>query len=104
MFVIDANKEDLAIKEAAVLGIPVIGILDTNVDPSHIAFPVPGNDDAARAVRLYCQAVGEAALAGKGKFQQDVSSDFGAMDEPPAEAPAPAPAEEAPAADAAADA
>ena len=49
MFVIDANKEDLAIKEAAVLGIPVIGILDTNVDPSNIAFPVPGNDDAARA-------------------------------------------------------
>ena len=86
MFVIDANKEDLAIKEAAVLGIPVIGILDTNVDPSNIAFPVPGNDDAARAVRLYCQAIGEAALAGKGKFQADVSSDFGAMAEPPAEA------------------
>jgi small subunit ribosomal protein S2 len=88
MFVIDANKEDLAIKEANVLGIPVIGILDTNVDPSGIAFPVPGNDDAARAVRLYCQAIGEAALAGKGKFQQDVSSDFGAMAEPQAEAPA----------------
>ena len=86
MFVIDANKEDLAIKEAAVLGIPVIGILDTNVDPSHIAFPVPGNDDASRAVRLYCQAIGEAAMAGKGKFQADVSSDFGAMVEPPVEA------------------
>jgi small subunit ribosomal protein S2 len=85
MFVIDANKEDLAIKEANVLGIPVIGILDTNVDPNGIAFPVPGNDDASRAVRLYCQAIGEAALAGKGKFQADVSSDFGAMAEPPAE-------------------
>jgi small subunit ribosomal protein S2 len=83
--VIDANKEDLAIKEANVLGIPVIGILDTNVDPSGIAFPVPGNDDASRAVRLYCQAIGEAAMAGKGKFQQDVSSDFGAMAEPPVE-------------------
>ncbi len=86
MFVIDANKEELAIKEANVLGIPVIGILDTNVDPSGIAFPVPGNDDASRAVRLYCQAICEAALAGKGKFQADVSSDFGAMAEPPAEA------------------
>ena len=86
MFVIDANKEDLAIKEAGVLGIPVIAILDTNVDPNGIAFPVPGNDDASRAVRLYCQAIGEAAMAGKGKFQADVSSDFGAMAEPPAEA------------------
>jgi small subunit ribosomal protein S2 len=86
MFVIDANKEDLAIKEAGVLGIPVIAILDTNVDPGGIAFPVPGNDDASRAVRLYCQAIGEAALAGKGKFQADVSSDLGAMAEPPAEA------------------
>jgi small subunit ribosomal protein S2 len=86
MFVIDANKEDLAIKEANVLGIPVIAILDSNVDPNGISFPVPGNDDASRAVRLYCQAIGEAALAGKGKFQADVSSDFGAMAEPPAEA------------------
>ena len=79
------GKEDLAIKEAGVLGIPVIAILDTNVDPNGIAFPVPGNDDASRAVRLYCQAVGEAALAGKGKFQADISGDFGAMAEPPAE-------------------
>ena len=85
MFVIDANKEDLAIKEAAVLGIPVIAVLDTNVDPSNIAFPVPGNDDAARAVRLYCQAVGEAALAGKGKLQAETAADFGAMEVPPVE-------------------
>jgi small subunit ribosomal protein S2 len=107
MFVIDANKEDLAIKEAAVLGIPVIAVLDTNVDPSNIAFPVPGNDDAARAVRLYCQAIGDAALAGKGKFQADVSSDFGAMVEPlveaVVEAPAEVAAEEAPVAEVVAD-
>ncbi|MEO0464793.1 MAG: 30S ribosomal protein S2 [Pseudomonadota bacterium] len=103
MFVIDANKEDLAIKEAAVLGIPVIAVLDTNVDPSNIAFPVPGNDDASRAVRLYCQAIGDAATAGKGGAVQDSAEDFGAMDTPPAEptaeapeaAPAPAPAAEA---------
>src|SRR3546814_14497675 len=62
MFVIDANKEDLAIKEAAVLGIPVIAVLDTNVDPSGIAFHVPGNDDASRAVRLYCDAIANAEI------------------------------------------
>ena len=86
MFVIDANKEDLAIKEAAVLGIPVIAILDTNVDPSNIAFPVPGNDDASRAVQLYCQAVCDAALAGRGGKLADSGVDIGAMDAPPAEA------------------
>lgn len=86
MFVIDANKEDLAIKEAAVLGIPVIAILDTNVDPSNIAFPVPGNDDASRAVQLYCQAVCDAALAGRGGRMADSGADIGAMDAPPAEA------------------
>ena len=86
MFVIDANKEDLAIKEAAVLGIPVIAILDTNVDPSNIAFPVPGNDDASRAVQLYCQAVCDAALAGRGGKLADSGADIGAMDAPPAEA------------------
>jgi small subunit ribosomal protein S2 len=86
MFVIDANKEDLAIKEAAVLGIPVIAILDTNVDPSNIAFPVPGNDDASRAVQLYCQAVCDAALAGRGGRMADSGADIGAMAAPPAEA------------------
>jgi small subunit ribosomal protein S2 len=85
MFVIDANKEDLAIKEAAVLGIPVIAVLDTNVDPSNIAFPVPGNDDASRAVQLYCQAICDAALAGRGGRVVDSGTDFGAMDAPPAE-------------------
>ena len=67
MFVIDANMEDLAIKEANVLGIPVVAVLDTNVDPEGIAFPIPGNDDAARAIRLYCDAVANAAKSGKGE-------------------------------------
>ena len=86
MFVIDANKEELAIKEANVLGIPVVAILDTNVDPSGIAFPIPGNDDASRAVRLYCDAVAEAASTGKGRATIDSGEDIGAMAEPPAEA------------------
>ncbi|RJY08336.1 30S ribosomal protein S2 [Aurantiacibacter aquimixticola] len=88
MFVIDANKEDLAIKEAGVLGIPVIAVLDTNVDPEGIAFPIPGNDDASRAVRLYCDAVAQAATAGTGENVVDSGADIGAMDAPPAEAAA----------------
>ena len=80
MIVIDANKEDLAIKEANVLGIPVVAVLDSNTDPTGIAFPVPGNDAAARAVRLYCDAFGEAA-------RRDGASDpgVGEMENPPAE-------------------
>jgi small subunit ribosomal protein S2 len=88
MFVIDANKEDLAIKEANVLGIPVIAVLDTNTDPTGIAFPIPGNDDASRAVRLYCDAIGEAARSGKGEGVIDSGKDFGAMENPPEEAAA----------------
>ncbi|GGB65152.1 30S ribosomal protein S2 [Blastomonas aquatica] len=86
MFVIDANKEDLAIKEANVLGIPVIAILDSNVDPQGIAFPVPANDDAARAVRLYCDAIAAAATKGRTGAVVDSGRDVGAMSEPPAEA------------------
>src|SRR5690606_25088176 len=98
----DANKEELAIKEANVLGIPVVAILDTNVDPSGIAFPIPGNDDASRAVRLYCDAVAEAATTGRTEAVVDSGADTGAMEAPPEEA-AIAEVSEAPAADAAAD-
>ncbi|MEW4448308.1 30S ribosomal protein S2 [Qipengyuania sp. JC766] len=86
MVVIDANMEDLAIKEANVLGIPVVCVLDTNVDPEGIAFPVPGNDDASRAVRLYCDSFADAAIAGRGGAVQDSGADVGAMDEPATEA------------------
>lgn len=86
MFVIDANKEDLAIKEANVLGIPVIAILDSNVDPQGIAFPVPANDDAARAVRLYCDAVAAAATKGRTGAAVASGADVGEFAEPPAEA------------------
>src|SRR3569623_1908693 len=93
MFVIDANKEELAIKEANVLGIPVVAVLDSNVDPNGIAFPIPGNDDASRAVRLYCDAVAQAAMTGRGEGVVESGADVGAMAEPPAE---PAAVEEAP--------
>jgi small subunit ribosomal protein S2 len=85
MFVVDTNKEELAIKEANVLGIPVIAILDSNSNPQGIAFPVPGNDDASRAIRLYCEAIANAALAGKSGNAQARGEDVGAMAEPPAE-------------------
>jgi small subunit ribosomal protein S2 len=85
MFVIDANKEELAIKEANTLGIPVVAILDSNVSPDGIAFPVPANDDASRAIRLYCEAVAIAATRGGQERQANIGVDLGAMDEPPAE-------------------
>ena len=86
MFVIDTNKEELAIKEANVLGIPVIAILDSNSNPQGIAFPVPGNDDASRAIRLYCDAIANACQTGKTGERQSKGGDIGAMVEPPAEA------------------
>lgn len=85
MFVIDANKEELAIKEANVLGIPVVAILDSNVSPDGIAFPVPANDDASRAVRLYCDAVAAAATKGRRDGVVDSGVDVGALDVAPVE-------------------
>ena len=83
MIVIDANKEELAIKEANVLGIPVVAILDSNVSPDGIAFPVPANDDASRAIRLYCEALATAATRHGAQAAQARGIDFGAMAEPP---------------------
>jgi small subunit ribosomal protein S2 len=85
MFVIDANKEELAIKEANTLGIPVVAILDSNVSPDGIAFPVPANDDASRAIRLYCEAIAIAATRGGHEQATRRGTDFGAMEQPPVE-------------------
>ncbi|MDT8758080.1 30S ribosomal protein S2 [Sphingomonas psychrotolerans] len=85
MFVIDANKEELAIKEANTLGIPVVAILDSNVSPDGIAFPVPANDDASRAIRLYCEAVAIAATRGGQDQMRNQGYDFGAAEQPPVE-------------------
>jgi small subunit ribosomal protein S2 len=85
MFVIDANKEELAIKEANVLGIPVIAVLDSNVSPDGIAFPVPANDDAARAIRLYCEAIATASTKGNVGAAVARGEDLGAAVEPMAE-------------------
>ncbi|MEO7248119.1 MAG: 30S ribosomal protein S2, partial [Novosphingobium sp.] len=106
MFVIDANKEELAIKEANVLGIPVVAILDSNVSPDGIAFPIPANDDASRAIRLYCEAIAAAATKGNREAVVNSGADIGAMEVPMAEeAAVEVPAEvEVPAAEAFAEA
>lgn len=64
LFVVDTNKEEIAVKEAKKLGIPVIGIIDSNSNPDDITYPIPGNDDATRAIRLYCRLIADAVIAG----------------------------------------
>jgi len=82
MFVIDTNKESIAILEAKKLGIPVVAILDTNSDPDGIAFPVPGNDDAARALQLYCDLIADSVLDGLAAGQAASGIDLGASEAP----------------------
>jgi small subunit ribosomal protein S2 len=86
LFVIDVNKEDLAIAEAKKLGIPVVAIVDTNCPPDGIDYVIPGNDDAARAIALYCDLAARAALEGMSTQLGAAGVDLGAMDETPAEA------------------
>ena len=100
MFVIDTNKESIAIKEARRLKIPVIAILDTNCDPSAADFPIPGNDDAARAIQLYCDLIADAVLDGMTESAANMGVDLGAAVEPvemAIEAPEPAAAAPEPA-------
>ena len=75
LFVIDADHEHIAIKEANNLGIPVVSIVDTNSDPKGVDYVVPGNDDAIRAIKLYVTAVADAVLAGKAAAGEVVSAD-----------------------------
>jgi len=98
MFVIDTNKENIAIKEARRLGIPVVAILDTNCDPASADLPIPGNDDAARAIQLYCELIADAVLDGMTEAQAALGQDLGASEnveevmlQAPAAAAAPAP-------------
>ena len=82
MFVIDTNKEGIAIKEARRLGIPVVAILDSNCDPEAADFPIPGNDDAARAISLYCDLIADAVLDGMTEAQASAGVDLGAAVNP----------------------
>jgi small subunit ribosomal protein S2 len=90
LFVIDTNKEDIAIKEARRLNIPVAAVVDTNCNPDGITFVVPGNDDAGRAITLYCDLISKAAIDGIGRAQGEMGVDVGAAAEPVVEeVPAP---------------
>jgi small subunit ribosomal protein S2 len=85
IFIIDVNKEELAVKEANVLGIPVVAILDTNTDPAGIAFPVPGNDDASRAILLYVNAIADTVIEARQGRMAERGYDLGAMEDAPVE-------------------
>ena len=82
MFVIDTNKEAIAIQEARKLNIPVIANLDTNCNPDGITFPIPGNDDAARAIQLYCDLMADSILDGLAAGQSAAGVDLGASEAP----------------------
>jgi len=82
VFVIDTNKEDIAIKEARRLNVPVAAIVDTNCDPDGITYVVPGNDDASRAISLYCDLVARAAIDGIARGQGERGIDVGSAAEP----------------------
>jgi small subunit ribosomal protein S2 len=92
LFVIDTNKEGIAIKEAQRLGIPVAAIVDTNSDPAGINYVIPGNDDASRALSLYCDLIAKAAIDGISRAQGEMGVDVGAAEEPPVEGVPTAPA------------
>ena len=77
IFVIDTNKEQIAIKEAKKLGIPVIAVVDTNCDPDDVDFPFPGNDDAARAISLYANLIADAVLDGLAVSTAGLGIDLG---------------------------
>ncbi|NJC42449.1 small subunit ribosomal protein S2 [Brevundimonas alba] len=82
MFVIDTNKEAIAILEARKLNIPIIAILDTNSDPDGITYPIPGNDDAARAIQTYCDLIADAVLDGLAAGAASSGVDLGAAVNP----------------------
>jgi small subunit ribosomal protein S2 len=90
LFVIDTNKEDIAIKEARRLNVPVAAVVDTNCNPDGITFVVPGNDDASRAITLYCDLIARAAIDGISRAQGDMGIDVGAAAEPVVEVLPPA--------------
>ena len=86
LFIIDTNKEKLAVEEANKLGIPVVAVLDSNSDPKGVSFPIPGNDDAIRAITLYCDLIAGAVLDGISAELGSSGLDLGAAAEPILEA------------------
>jgi small subunit ribosomal protein S2 len=85
LFVIDVKKEAIAVKEAKKLGIPVVAVVDTNCSPDDIDFVIPGNDDASRAIALYCSLVADAVIDGISASQASLGVDIGALETAPAD-------------------
>jgi small subunit ribosomal protein S2 len=83
LFVIDTPREQIALKEARKLNIPVVAVVDTNSDPDLVTFPIPGNDDASRAIALYLDLVSRSVIAGLQREQQSVGTDLGESAELP---------------------
>jgi small subunit ribosomal protein S2 len=86
MFVIDTNKEAIAIAEARKLNMPIVAVVDSNCNPDGISHPIPGNDDAGRAITLYCDLIARAAIDGIERAQGSAGVDLGASEAPPGEA------------------
>jgi small subunit ribosomal protein S2 len=86
LFVIDTNKEAIAVAEAKVLNIPVVAVLDSNSDPAGITYPIPGNDDAIRAIKLYCELVANTVLTGIKDEMTATGVDVGESETAPVEA------------------
>jgi len=82
MFVIDTSYEEIAVAEAKRMNIPSIGLVDTNSDPTQLTYPIPGNDDAARAIQLYCDLMADAILDGLAAGQAASGVDIGALETP----------------------
>jgi small subunit ribosomal protein S2 len=85
IFVIDTNKESIAVAEANKLGIPVVGVIDSNSDPVGIDYPIPGNDDSIRAINFYCDLIAGSVLSGIQTEMSISGTDIGAMEEAPVE-------------------
>jgi small subunit ribosomal protein S2 len=85
IFVVDTNKESIAVAEAKTLNIPVVAVLDSNSDPEGISYPIPGNDDASRAINLYCDLMVSAVLDGLQAEMAASGADMGAFEAPPEE-------------------
>lgn len=85
LFVVDTNKEAIAVAEARKLKIPVIGVIDSNSDPDCVDIPIPGNDDAGRAITLYCDLIAKAAIDGIERGQGEAGIDIGVSEEAPVE-------------------
>src|SRR6202522_2302863 len=83
LFIIDTNKEKLAVEEATKLGIPVVAVLDSNSDPQGVTYPIPGNDDAIRAITLYCDLIAGAVLDGISAEMAASGQDLGGAEELP---------------------